>query len=145
MLSSTISFSEWFSWETFINARLTDSRFRNPGVYLVALFETPPTGCGDPKIAQIVYIGETTRQHLKDRLKSFGVSAYQGKTGHSGGLTFHEYLRDGKLPPGIIYLSVMPISTNDERAHPFYITLHERESICLYIQQNYLPPKCNLK
>src|SRR5437879_12606284 len=118
------------------------SGLKQPGVYLLAHFETPPTGNANPNSPEVVYIGETHLQTLAERLQSFHRSAFQGSDGHAGGETYRTtYAGDtGKK----LFVSVFPprilISPT---LHPTYIQYLESRLRWEFTQTNQRLPTCN--
>ena len=136
-------FSPWLAWETFLATRLEDRRFRNKGVYLLAHFRKTPMGAGRPDLKEVVYVGETTKQDLKSRLDQFHGSAFQERSGHSGGWTYSKKLLENALPSGALHVSILPI-TQEYYRHPGYLIKHiERSALWKIIKTIGDPPPCN--
>src|SRR5437868_4238346 len=64
---------------------LPEARFA--GVYFLANFKNYPTSIA-PSNSDIIYIGETCGQTLRQRWKQFASSAFSNNGGHSGGDTY---------------------------------------------------------
>src|SRR4051794_9223841 len=79
------SFGPWLRWVD----RLQTVRCEDvPGVYLLARFNRRPPAVVEPRAREVVYVGETCDQTLKDRWYQFNRSDFLRKSGHSGGWTF---------------------------------------------------------
>ena len=87
MVTPQVGFSEWARWS---------SRNRLPnvgksGVYLVARFEEEPSGGpADPYEKGVVYIGESARGMIQQRLRAFGGAAFQDKGRNRGGRRYRQ-------------------------------------------------------
>lgn len=138
-------FSEWITWERFLEKKSLDERFNHPGVYLLAQFRNPPKNLATGKESEIVYIGETTRQELKTRLMQFQRSAFQGRGGHSGGHTYKRHLGEGSLPIGTLFVAVNPVPKSTHSASAFLIKYFERRLLWEFIEisKDNAPPLCN--
>ena len=101
MVTPQVGFSEWARWS---------SRNRLPnvgksGVYLVARFEEEPSGGpADPYEKGVVYIGESARGMIQQRLGAFGRAAFQGKGTNRGGKRYQQLFGGD---PSIVYVSTL--------------------------------------
>ncbi len=81
----------WHSWNDIVATSdpLLSEALKRPGAYSIAV---DPPKIVDPTEREVVYIGETHRRTLRQRLLEFGRSAGFGGTraGHSGGLRWTE-------------------------------------------------------
>lgn len=136
-----VQFSEWMRWQEYPSH--PDSK--HPGVYLLGRFDSfPPTlSCFDENI---IYIGETVNQTLKERLYQFGRSAFRRTLGHSGGRTFSDKLLGGvgQDAPSWLYVALFPV-TLTEPCLSAYIRFAERKLIWDYVQTWNALPQCNMK
>ena len=73
--------SRWVKWPTL-------DRVGRPGVYVLAHLEKVPRGPADHTVAEVVYIGESSRP-LHVRWLAFNRSAISGKKSHSGGRSYN--------------------------------------------------------
>ncbi len=107
MQEPKISFSPWTRWRE----RTTLEGIQLPGLYVLAHFETPPSGPADPQAQQIIYVGETCDNSLIGRWREFERSPFNGKDGHSGGRTYHTHFgaRGEEL-----YVSALPVGEFNE-------------------------------
>ena len=133
-----IAFSPWVAWST----RKSLEGAKCAGVYLLALFDTPPIGRADPQARQIIYIGETCNNSLVGRWRQFERSAFQGKYGHSGGKTYRQEFGDQGQT---LYVSALSVEKLDEPMRSLFIRYVERRVIWEYACRWGMPPKCNRK
>src|SRR5688572_2027518 len=68
---------------------------KRAGVYLLAHFKKPPSVV-NPSDGNIVYIGETCGQTLRQRWRQFARSAFLTKAAHSGGTTYSDTFGGGE-------------------------------------------------
>lgn len=130
-------FTKWIPWK---DRKALDLSL--PGVYILGRFEDSVSG--NPLISgPLVYIGETCGQSLRSRLGQFERSAFLGKAGHSGGLTFsstYESVPD----PAWLYISVLGVSLEEPQSSA-YIRYVERALLWQYVQNHQGLPACNRK
>ena len=137
------SWSTWVPWETFWAEGYKAVHMQNPGVYALACFDQPPGGTADPGHEHVVYVGETTRRTLSNRLYQFNQTVHEAKPGHSGGWTYLDRKREGSLPGGALHVAVLSFPRD---AHPFlscFIKHMERAAIWEYVSRHGRPPLCN--
>lgn len=135
-----IVFSPWTAW----NKRVTIIGGNDPGVYLLARFARPnsvPRGNANPLTEKIVYIGETC-SYLRGRWHAFGYSAFQGKSGHSGGHNYNATFGDQGES---LYVAAFPVTIIDENVSSAFIRYVERKLIWDYTERWGSLPACNKK
>lgn len=135
-----ITFSSW----TAFRHRGALSSIESVGVYLLAHFKKKPTGSARPTIAEIVYIGETTKKSLRKRLRQFYHSARTGKPAHFGGRTYHA--KFGKKKMNHLYVAVFPVVSLDEHedVRSLFIKFVERKLLLDFaLRVNKKRPECN--
>lgn len=135
------SFSDWISWKEFKETRLTDQRFRERGVYLLAHFRRRPAGKANPDEHGVFYIGETTRQSFMKRLDQFSGAAFAEKPGHSGGSTYYGKFPIKDFPTETLCISILPVPEAEHSS--FLIKFLERDLLWKRISKLGAPPKCN--
>ena len=140
-------FSEWIQWKN-LDFKSKDLTF--PGVYILAKFNSVPSGVAKPLDKRIIYVGETCKNTLKGRLYQFKLSAFKGKLAHSGGKSYREQFSDrGKN----LYVAVCPVKdakgifhvANKEYLRELFIRYVERKIIYDYAQKYKLGPVLNKK
>jgi hypothetical protein len=113
-----------------------------PGVYLLAHFETVAPGAANPRDPRIVYIGETHDDNFNNRLNAFHRCAFQGKEGHAGGITYHD-----KFPNATgenLYLAIYPPKMMiSPKLHSTYIMHLEAALRWEFAVENKRLPACN--
>lgn len=116
-----------------------------PGVYLLAKCNRRPSRVY-PLAKQIIYIGETCNQTLWSRWRQFHCAAFEGRPGHSGGLTFgaHFSSRRSSAAGDGLYLAALPVHL-EEPNRSAYIRYVERLLIWEYLQRFGCYPLCNRK
>jgi hypothetical protein len=130
-------FSKWTLWKQ--REELDLSR---PGVYILGRFEDGASG--KPQMSlPLVYIGETCGQSLRSRLGQFERSAFFGKAGHSGGLTFASTYQPAP-DPSWLYISVLGVFLEEPQSSA-YIRYVERALLWQYVQNHQGLPACNRK
>lgn len=130
-------FSDWIQWKSRKEIGLD-----NPGIYILGRFDSHPAG--KPLSSDsFLYIGETCGQSLKSRLTQFARSAFSGKDGHSGGLTFNSLFQCNSAPAWL-YVAVLGVDL-DEPSSSAYIRYVERTLIWQYVQNKNALPVCNKK
>ena len=135
MRDPEISFSPW----TRRSERASLPGIGAPGIYALAKFEAAPPGPADPRAQQVIYIGETCAS-LRRRWAFFNGSAFEGKSGHSGGKIYQqEYGDDG----ADLYVTALPVDSVREQTRPFYIRYVERKLIWEYVETWGGAPSCN--
>lgn len=113
-----------------------------PGVYLLAHFDSAPSGKAKPLEEKIIYIGETCN-NLEDRWNQFDCSACQGKRGHSGGITYWKMFEKGKCCE--LYIAALPVDKMDGVLRSLFIRYIERKLIWEFAQKWGKAPECNKK
>ena len=86
MVSKRFEFTPWLPWASRQQSPYKDKS----GVYLIARFlKQPPSGPADPLEDEIVYIGESCKERLQSRWRSFDRAAFRdGK--HRGGKKYKQ-------------------------------------------------------
>lgn len=133
-----IAFSSWIPW------RDGDSLhgITLPGVYLLARFDMAPPGGASPEQREIIYIGETCRNSLRGRWRQFHRSAFERKSDHSGGVTYHKAFGDhGEL----LHVAAFPVGDLDDEVRPLFIRYVERKLLLNFALRWGTSPKCNRK
>ncbi len=133
-----IAFTPWVQW----SSRKSLEGGKSPGVYLLAHFDSVPTGGAELNAREIIYIGETCNNSLIGRWRQFHRSAFQGKYGHSGGKTYRQEFGDEGQN---LYVSALPVEKLDEPMRSLFIRYVERKLIWDYVCKWNAPPKCNRK
>lgn len=135
-------FHGWSSWAE----REFLPECQRPGVYLLACFQEGPPTSVDTMSREIIYVGETVDQTLAKRWYDFARSAFQGKSGHSGGWTFSEKFLENRVsePPSWLFLAAMPVLFEKPRRSAF-IRYVERRIIWEYVDHFGEYPSCNTK
>jgi hypothetical protein len=135
-------FSPWVHWDS----RDSCENRSGPGVYLLARFEELPPTEVDPTDEAIILIAETHGQTLDRRLSQFHYSAFRGKWGHAGGVTFHALFGNGPdtATPPWLYLSTTPVppESSDVKSHVQELKNRLLEA---YQDRHGLLPCCNAK
>lgn len=132
-----IKFTTWIRWKD----RKKLAGFQAPGVYILANFtEDIPQKTGNPLDKRVIYIGETTKNNLKNRCNQFHRSAFLLRAGHSGGITYRKVVdRDESS----LYIAVFPLVDISEPISTMYIKFVERKLLLEYTKEWGNPPKCN--
>ncbi|MDA1217501.1 MAG: hypothetical protein O3B38_04850 [Chloroflexi bacterium] len=136
-MNDNVALKGWYRWDDAQG--LPESK--TPGVYLLAHFNRRPRSINTMD-GNIVYIGETCGQTLRQRWKQFSTSAFQNKFAHSGGLTyFHEF------PGGELDRLFVAFATprDQEPALSYHIRYLERKWLHYFVQKHGAPPRCNRK
>ena len=135
-------FQPWVSWLRRCESQHCD----RPGVYILARFDSPPSGIVDPTVAEIIYIGETCKNSLGGRWLAFNRSAFEQKDGHSGGRTFAAKYCHNRVvqPPPWLHIAALPVELDEPHASAF-IRYAERHLIWEYVQRHGAMPPCNKK
>ena len=134
-----IVFSKWTRW----NDRTTLNEVDYPGIYVLAHFKTHPVGDADPLAQEVIYIGETCDQLLRVRWNQFHRCAFEGKRGHSGGMTYWRVF--GGKGGENLFVAAFPVGNLDDQIRPLFIRHVERKLILEYALKWDAPPKCNRK
>lgn len=131
-----VGFSPWLNWEN--RAGLAGGQ--HPGVYFIASSKKEPE---DFRVnnENIIYIGETTSQTLRGRLRQFNTSAFNIKPGHSGGNTFRENLSHC-TDASMLWVSACPVQMGEIYTSA-YIKYLERRLIWEYVCTYGVLPPCN--
>jgi len=139
---TSLTFEPWLHWDN----RAETPNHDRPGVYVLARFDETPCTEVDPTAAEIIYIGETCSQTLADRWYQFGRSAFQQKSGHSGGWTFAATYCDNRVmpPPAWLYVAALPVALDEPHASAF-IRYAERRLIWEFVQRHGIMTPCNSK
>jgi len=133
-----ITFSNWIQWTD----RAKISGVEKPGIYVLAHFAKPPSTV-DLQAQEIIYIGETCDQSLRQRWGQFHRCAFEGKDGHSGGITYWK-LFDGKHIERL-FVAAFPVDSLSDALRPLFIRYVERKLILEYAVKWGTAPKCNRK
>jgi len=135
-----IVFSEWVLW----TARATLKGIDAPGIYVLAHFTIAPAGSADPLTQEVIYVGETCSQFIRRRWQQFHACAFEGKRGHSGGVTYRKCFVGGDIEK--LYVACFPIGNllNDS-LRPLFIRHVERKLILDYAVKWGAAPRCNRK
>jgi hypothetical protein len=135
MTLPTIEFTPWTPW----NARTSLAKRRCKGVYMMARFEGSPPDSASHLDQNVLYIGESTKQSLKTRIKDFDQSAFGKKKSHGGGKAYR------KLPNNDedhLYISVFPVELEEDIGRIFILYV-ERKLLLEHVQANGKLPCCN--
>ncbi len=125
-----LEFQPWTRWSDRLS--LADD--------LLARFQQPPRTV-DPRDDAIVYIGETVSQALSSRWYQFNRSAFEEKSGHSGGHTYrHVCGGQGRN----LFVAALPVHRPEPHAGA-YIRYVERLLIWEYCRRHGDLPCCNRK
>ena len=139
-------FTDWIPWSA--RKDISKEILQSPGVYVMGCFDSA-TPSGKPMLSQkIVYIGETCDRSLRVRLYEFGRSAFDNKSAHSGGSTFHaEYENEivGNAAPSWLYLSILGVPDVNASRSAAFIRYVERALLWGYVDIHGGWPKCNSK
>lgn len=133
-----VIFSNWTKWME----RTKISNIKKPGVYVLAHFVKPPSTV-DLQAKEIIYVGETHGQTLRDRWGQFHRCAFKGKKGHSGGRTYWSLFNGGKIEQ--LYVAGFPVDSLSGDSCPVFIQYLERKLILEYVVKWDRRPKCNLE
>jgi hypothetical protein len=133
-----VIFTNWIRW----SERTSMEGIHNPGVYLLVHFDSAPSGKAKPLAKKIIYIGETCNNSLKGRWNQFNRSAFQGKDGHSGGITYRQVFGDKGSK---LYIAALPVDKMDGMLRSLFIRYIERKLIWEFAQKWGTAPKCNKK
>jgi hypothetical protein len=136
-----ITFTPWTAWpdrKLVKNAHL-------PGVYLLALFDDAPPRNADSISRELVYIGATADNSLMHRWQQFHRAAFEGKPGHSGGLTFHEIYGDESEYTSRLYISAFVPEGLSRELRTLFILYVERKLLWEYARRWEAPPICNTR
>lgn len=129
------TFTPWVPWQE----RGTIEGVQHSGVYALAHFEGPPQGPADPLAQQIIYLGQTC-SNLRRRWRQFRRAAFEGKPGHSGGLTYRETFGDEGQR---LYVAACPVQGLQEPLRSLYIRYLKRRLLWEYALRWRDMPKCN--
>jgi len=139
MMTPRILFTHWVKWKD----REQLNKIKLPGVYLLARFDNnAPLGPASPLKEQVIYIGETCANSLLGRWRQFNRSAFHGRKGHSGGVTYRQVFGD---KGNNLYVAALPIDKLDKKIQSFFIRYIERKLLWNYIVEWNVPPRCNRK
>jgi hypothetical protein len=134
-----VNFSQWVPWTKRINLDGIDL----PGVYLLAHFTDQPPMSLNPHAQEIIYIGETCNQTLRQRWYQFNRCAFHEGRGHSGGIKYRK-LFAGRYKDRL-YLSAFPVIGLNAELRPLFIRYIERKLILEYALNWDKSPICNMK
>jgi len=112
-----------------------------PGVYVLARFKGAAPKKVDPADLKVIYVGETCDQMLSERWYQFGRSAFEEKSGHSGG---HTYRREVTSTPRGLWVAAMGVALPETLAAAT-IRLLERILIWQYVHRHGWMPISNRK
>jgi hypothetical protein len=132
-----IVFSKWTRW----NDRANLHEVGRPGVYVLAHFKAYPSGNADLLAQEIIYVGVTCDQSLGQRWNQFHHSAFEGKRGHGGGMTYWD-LFHGKRGRSL-FVAAFPVDGLDKLICDVFILYVERKLILEYALKWNARPKCN--
>ena len=133
-----VVFSDWKQW----TERANISCIEKPGAYVLAHFVKPPCKV-DLQAEEIIYIGETHGQTLRDRWGQFHRCAFKGKEGHSGGRTYWSLFNGKKIEK--LYIAGFPVNSLRGDLCSVFIQYIERKLILEYVLKWGKLPKCNLE
>jgi hypothetical protein len=133
-----IEFSSWHKWKERKYVKNSDY----PGVYLLAKYESVPSGHACWVDQNVIYIGETCNNSLQGRWRQFDRSAFQAKSGHSGGTTYNKTFGDKGFD---LYVAALPVADLDQNLRPVFIRFVERRLILDFTVKWGKPPICNRK
>ncbi len=135
-------FSPWLHWDS---RSVCDHR-AGPGTYVLARIEEGPPEEVDPLDRRIILIAETHGQTLQRRWDQFHYSAFRGKWGHAGGVTFHGLYGNGPdtATPHWLYVAATPVPPATEDVQEYVQGLKNR-MLEAYQDRYGLLPSCNVK
>jgi len=136
-----ISLTPWFPFNELSNIKGVDK----PGVYLLGHFLEKPSCIEVNLLDDIIYIGETTKQTIDERLSQFAKSAFARKNGHSGGWTYSDLFLNSKQitnAPENLYVSLLSVD-REEVESKAYIKYIERLLIWEFFKEQRKYPCCN--
>lgn len=137
-------FTPWTPWEH--RERLAENLACH-GVYVIAKNVPSPNPATKPTLRnELLYVGETCDQSLKQRLYQFHRSAFEKKPAHSGGTRMasdFEKAYGHKLQPSGLILAVLPVDRGEKTS--YFIRYVERAIIWQHVERFDAPPKFNLK
>ena len=133
-----IEFTSWHKWKE--RKRVKNSDY--PGVYIIAKFESVPSGHAHWLDQNIIYIGETCNNSLQGRWRQFDRSAFKDKSGHSGGATYNRKFGDTGID---LYVAALPVADVGRNLKPFFTRFVERKLILDFVAKWGKPPVCNRK
>jgi len=133
-------FSKWHKFDDIFGLEETKS----PGVYVLAHWDSVQSKPKSFISKEIFYIGETTKQTIRARLRQFENSAFKEKSGHSGGWTYREKCKAVTKPPKNLYVSFRPEKSSGYKGVAI-IKYIERGLLLNYVlkQSNKESPVCN--
>jgi hypothetical protein len=133
-----ITFTNWTRWtdRTRING------VEKPGVYVLAHFAKPPSTV-ELQTQEIIYIGETCGQSLRQRWGQFHRCAFEGKDGHSGGITYWRLFNGKDIER--LFVTAFSVDGLNDQLCPLFIRYVERKLILEYAVKWGIAPKCNRK
>lgn len=135
-------FRSWTPWAARNDIKDCDQ----PGVYLLARFDSTPPREVEPICGSVIYIGETCDQSLARRWRQFNRSAFEHRLGHSGGWTFSQRYCNSSIADPVSWLYVAALAVMlDEPQRSAYIRFVERWLIWEYVQRFGALPACNSK
>lgn len=133
-----VIFSNWLPW----NDRRAIPGHDFQGVYLLGRFENKVPTMVSHTDENVIYIGESTRQCLRTRIKDFNRSAFLQKNGHSGGWTYYaQYADKGET----LYVSGFPVKIEKDVLRTQFIYYLERKLILDFVLKWDRLPACNKK
>jgi len=133
-----VLFSNWTPWAH----RQEIPAIADPGVYALAHFLRDVPERVDLQAVEIIYFGESCSS-LKERLKQFHHSAFEGGNDHRGGRTYSELFGDEYEER--LFVSAFPPHGLNDIIRPLYIRYLERKLILDYALRRDppTPPVCN--
>jgi hypothetical protein len=134
-----IVFSKWTRW-----AARTDlgEIINKRGVYILALFTTPPPDNANPQAGEVVYIGETCARTFEERWSDFDRAAFGNGSNHSGGKKYREKCGGNGND---LFVAAFPVEGLNDELRPLFIRYVERKLIWEYAKEHHAAPKCNSK
>jgi len=129
-----LKFSAWHRW----NERARIPWANEPGVYLLVLRVKSGEQC-DPTDKRIIYIGETCATFAR-RWRQFNRSAFEGKRGHAGGITYRKEIHK---PSGKLFVAACASLIEGDLHCSSFIRFLERKLLLDFVRMNGRLPKCN--
>ena len=108
----------------------------------MAHFDVTPAGRANPRVKQIVYIGETCKNSLIWRWRQFNRSAFEGKAGHSGRKTYRQVFGG---QGNNLYVAAFLVEGLDKETRSLFIRYVERKLIWEFARRWGTAPRCNRK
>jgi hypothetical protein len=135
MEEPAVRFTEWVPWRE----RGVLPGLDAPGVYALARLGDASSDAA-PLDERVVYLGETCDNVLRGRLGQFQRSAFGGREGHSGGMTYRKLYGDSE---DALFVSVFAVSGLPEPHRSSFIRHVERDLLWKYVRRWGRRPVCN--